>query len=353
MKIRALKFSLIVAVMAIVASCQEGSKNQGTKQTDTLQAQVDTMAQAVKPDTIAKPDTTVTAETDTATLMRRYEQEGTSKQHAGENNPGRKVVYLTFDDGPSNNTPKILDILKQNGVHATFFVIGHDKHSLDLITREHEEGHAIGAHSFTHNYNIYTSLETYFDDLEKIEQVIEEKTGSRTSIIRFPGGSSNTVFYKYSHDPLFMVRLTQAVKDRGYQYVDWNLSSSDASAAKVPTSTIISQACRAKGDDICLLMHDTYGKTTTVEALPSIIKFFQEKGYEFGTLTDKSYVCHHGIRPYGSKGGKSRSKKDTSAKQKQESTPDVKQEPNHEQAPQPATTPAHESQTEPATTASL
>ena len=204
-----------------------------------------------------------------------------------------KVIYLTFDDGPSSNTPKILDILKQENVKATFFVTGHHESYVHLIKREFDEGHAIGAHTFSHRYEIYTSMETYFKDLEKIQQIIQKYTGSRTRLIRFPGGSSNTAYRHYNSDPDFMRRLCGEVRYRGYQYIDWNLSSKDSSSSYVPASTIVTMACRDYAPDICLLMHDTFGKESTVEALRAIIKYYKEQGYRFGTLDVSSPGYHH------------------------------------------------------------
>ncbi|MEE3309676.1 polysaccharide deacetylase family protein, partial [Sharpea azabuensis] len=106
---------------------------------------------------------------------------------------GKKVVYLTFDDGPSPKTAQVLDILKNNGVHATFFVTGIDQKSASLMKRAVDEGNAIGAHTYTHDYKyVYSSEKNYFDDLNKILNHIKEVTGKETKIIRFPGGSSNT-----------------------------------------------------------------------------------------------------------------------------------------------------------------
>lgn len=218
-----------------------------------------------------------------------------SSESAAVSQPSQtdKVIYLTFDDGPSNNTPKVLDILKQENVKATFFVTGHHENYVHLIKREFDEGHAIGAHTFSHKYSIYTSQETYFNDLEKLQKVIVKYTGSRTNLIRFPGGSSNTAYRSYTEAPDFMYRLCQEVRRRGYQYFDWNLSSKDSSKGFVPTSTIVAKACRGEASDICLLMHDSFGKETTVKALPAIIKYYKEKGYRFGTLDTNSSGYHH------------------------------------------------------------
>ncbi len=204
-----------------------------------------------------------------------------------------KVIYLTFDDGPSSNTPKVLDILREENVKATFFVTGHHKNFVHLIKREFEEGHTIGAHTFSHKYEIYTSQETYFNDLERLQKVIEKYTGSRTNLIRLPGGSSNTIHLRYSNDPNFMNNLCKELRHRGYQYIDWNLSAKDASSGYIHTSTIVEKACRGNKKSICLLMHDSFGKETTVEALPTIIQHYKQEGYRFGTLDVSSSGYHH------------------------------------------------------------
>ena len=210
--------------------------------------------------------------------------------------PHDRIVYLTFDDGPSENTLKILDILREKGVKATFFVVGHNKNYLHCIRRAEQEGHAIAAHTYTHDFSkVYRSVDDYFADLERIEEVIEQQTGHRTNIIRFPGGSSNTVNRRFHKgDPGFMDRLKAEVLRRGYQYVDWNVCSDDATAATVPVARILKSACKDKYAEACVLMHDTRAKTTTVQALPAIIDYYRSKGYSFGTITSPSYVCHHG-----------------------------------------------------------
>lgn len=213
-------------------------------------------------------------------------------------NPKHKVIYLTFDDGPSNLTGKVLEILRENEVHATFFVTGNHQSYTKYMRQAFKEGNAIAAHTYCHDYSIYKSFDTFFDDLDKIEAVIEKEIGQRTPIIRFPGGSSNHVFAKYNSDPEFMMKLTDEVQKRGYQYFDWNLSNHDASANLVDVETIKAKACRASQNEIYLLMHDSPAKTTTVEALPTIIQYFKEKGYEFATIQSTGAICHHDISPF-------------------------------------------------------
>ena len=208
--------------------------------------------------------------------------------------PNHKIIYLTFDDGPSVNTPKILQILRENNVHATFFITAQWPQCLPYITQAYKEGNAIAAHSYTHNFDIYKSEKAYFDDLEKIEQVIEKYTGHRTPLIRFPGGSSNKVSKKrFGHN--IMPTLMKKVMWRGYQFIDWNIDSEDARSNHVPVATLVRNACHDYHPRLCLLMHDAGGKGTTVEALPYIISYFKSKGYDFGTITSPAFYCHHNL----------------------------------------------------------
>lgn len=217
------------------------------------------------------------------------------------NNPKHKIIYLTFDDGPSSTTGKILKILKENDVHATFFVTAQDRNNLHYIKQAYEDGHAIAAHTYSHNFAIYKSFETYFADLDKINDIIEKQTGHRTQIIRFPGGSSNHVFASYNEDPYFMINLAKEVQNRGYQYVDWNADSRDASCVHPTEQLVTRSACRARAPQLCLLMHDVPAKQGTVAALPAIINYFKEQGYEFGTITSTGYICHHSPGPFSHK----------------------------------------------------
>ncbi len=209
--------------------------------------------------------------------------------------PKEKIIYLTFDDGPSPNTPHILKILRDNGVKATFFVTAQWPKSLPYMTQAARDGNVVAAHSYSHNFKIYSSLDAYFADLERIEQEIEKYTGQRTRIVRFPGGSSNHVYRRYHPgNRQWIDTLKAALLKRGYQYVDWSLDSKDADGNHVPVTTLVSSACHTYHPQMCLLMHDAAAKKTTVEALPAIIKYFKAQGYKFGTIKSTDYVCHHG-----------------------------------------------------------
>lgn len=206
-----------------------------------------------------------------------------------------KVCYLTFDDGPSDNTLKILKILDRYGVKATFFVMNSDKAA--YLKNIHDAGHTIGLHTYSHVYSsVYKSVDAYFADLQKISNVVEKHTGVKSFVIRFPGGSSNSVSKKYCNG--IMSNLSKRVQEKGYSYFDWNVSSEDASGNRVSYTRIRDSVLNgANGkNNICVLMHDSSAKTTTVDALPYIIEGLSKKGFRFEALTkDTTPTFRHGI----------------------------------------------------------
>lgn len=204
-------------------------------------------------------------------------------------------AYLTFDDGPSKNTPKILDILDKYNVKATFFVI-YSKDYTSTYKEIVERGHTLALHSYTHEYSkIYKSQTAYFDDLDKLNEYVNGLTGVSPKIIRFPGGSSNTVSRKYCSG--IMTTLTKEVENRGYKYFDWNVDSGDADGNTVPADTLVKNVKARLGSypHACILMHDAHAKTTTVEALPRIIEYLQSCGYEILPLTEDTPPIHHTV----------------------------------------------------------
>lgn len=205
-----------------------------------------------------------------------------------------KIVYLTFDDGPSENTKKIIDILDKYDAKATFFVTGNNKKCNKYIKEAYEKGHTIGLHTYSHDYKeVYSSMDAYFDDLNKIGQMVKEQIGFVPKYIRFPGGSSNTKSASYCKG--LMTTLVSEVQNRGYQYYDWNADSTDAAGNNRPVSVIVKNATQSKAKNINLLMHDTAAKSTTVEALPKIIEHYQKLGYTFKGIDDTSFTPHHGV----------------------------------------------------------
>lgn len=211
-------------------------------------------------------------------------------------NDGRgKVIYLTFDDGPSSSiTPYLLDILKEEGVKATFFVINHDDSLNYLIKREYDEGHVVALHSFTHSYSyVYSSEQNYFDDLNAIREKVHNITGIYSNLIRFPGGSSNTVSRNYNTG--IMSRLVGQVSDSGYTYFDWNVSSGDAGGSDTEDEVYRSVVDNLIYKSNVVLMHDYEGNYKTLNAIRAIIHYGKQNGYEFDTLDGNSYPAHHGV----------------------------------------------------------
>ena len=207
---------------------------------------------------------------------------------------GAKIIYLTFDDGPSANTAKILDILKEYNVKATFFVIKNETYS-SYYKRIIDEGHSIALHSYTHEYSkVYASTEAYFNDLNSISDYVYEKTGVRTRMIRFPGGSSNTVSRSYCSG--IMSRLAGLTAEKGYVYFDWNAANDDATGRVLSVDEIRSAANSYGGrSPLVMLMHDAPDKYKTVQALPGIIEYYRSLGYYFLPLNEGSPTAHHGI----------------------------------------------------------
>lgn len=191
---------------------------------------------------------------------------------------GQKIIYLTFDDGPSDRvTPKILDVLKKENVPATFFVVGvQAEKRRDVLKRIYDEGHSIGVHSYSHRYNeIYSSASVLLKDIEKCNEVICSVTGSFTDLYRFPGGS-------FSVAP----ELKEAVKSQGYRCVDWNASFRDSELRDMTAGKLYTAALNtvSNPDRIVMLAHDTTDKSATVEALKEVIRHFKKQGYKFGKL---------------------------------------------------------------------
>ena len=215
-------------------------------------------------------------------------QEMKDKQPAIQNAEKKnKIAYLTFDDGPSDNTVKILDFLKANNIKATFFVLGKENED-EVYKRIVAEGHTLAIHSNTHQYSqIYTSAHAFMTDINTLSSKLEKITGVKPTILRFPGGSNNTVSHRYGGNDI-MERVIKMVKDAGYTYYDWNVDSSDASANKQSKNVIVNSVLQgAKGKEhAVILMHDAAPKTTTVEALPQIVEGLKEQGFVFRAITE-------------------------------------------------------------------
>ncbi|NTU24357.1 DUF1343 domain-containing protein [Brevibacillus sp. HB1.2] len=205
-----------------------------------------------------------------------------------------KIAYLTFDDGPSSVTPRVLDTLKTHQVKATFFIVGREVAGHEaILKRIVAEGHALGGHSYSHNYQlVYKNMESFFADLEKGSQMIEKATGVKPAVFRYPGGSTNTVSLKYQDPKRYnkqhtvMHAIKAEAQQRGYSFIDWNVTNGDARSNKytaAQTLANIKQQVKSQ-KEIVVLMHDSSTKSPTAEALPEIISYLKEKGYRFEVI---------------------------------------------------------------------
>lgn len=224
-------------------------------------------------------------EADRLAEIERRKAEEEARKIEEEKEKNRKVAYLTFDDGPSKVvTPQILDILNEYNIKATFFVIGKMADSYpEILVRTRDEGHAIGNHTYSHNYDyIYKSQYNFIEDIRRAEEAFKRVLGEEfeTSIIRFPGGS-------YGNNKS---KIRKAVVDAGYKYFDWNSLNGDAEGILLSKDQLITRfKGTVKGNkELIILMHDTDAKTTTVDALRDILDYLIVNGYEFRVL-DENY----------------------------------------------------------------
>lgn len=220
-----------------------------------------------------------------------------SQKQSSSSSESKKVAYLTFDDGVSKYTNEILDILARYNVKATFFP-NWKGNSDEKYKRIYDEGHAIGNHTYSHEYaDVYTSRDGFISEVTRLNEKIRQATGYTPVIFRFPGGSNNTVHRNYNKD--IMQQAISVLSDLGMQYYDWNVNSGDADSSKgASKETILSNVlARTTMDRAVILMHDTNTKGTTVAALPEIIEGLISKGYSFGTLLDPDAPVIQSLKP--------------------------------------------------------
>lgn len=200
-------------------------------------------------------------------------------------------VYLTFDDGPSANTDRILDILDDYNVKATFFVVGQDIETYGpKYKRIVDEGHTIGMHSYSHKYSeIYSSSDAFVNDYQRIHQLIFDTTGVDSKFYRFPGGSSNSLCNTS------MSVFVDYLNSQNVKYYDWNVDVGDATPAAFSSDEIVDNVMKnvVKYKTSVILMHDASNKDATVEALPNLIEALQQSGAMILPITDETTVIHH------------------------------------------------------------
>ena len=202
-----------------------------------------------------------------------------------------KTAYLSFDDGPSNCTEDILNILKVQDVKATFFVTGTASPGhMYLYRKMVKDGHSLGLHSYSHNYSkIYRSTDSFFQDIHHLEKFLEKEVGESPKILRFPGGSNNYVAKQYAGTDLMEQLKTEVVK-RGYKFYDWNCDANDGLNPPIPEKKLLKLIMDGVGekDTLYILLHDFNGNTTIVDGLPEIIRRLKHKGYEFKIMDEST-----------------------------------------------------------------
>ncbi|MCR5824975.1 MAG: polysaccharide deacetylase family protein [Oscillospiraceae bacterium] len=194
------------------------------------------------------------------------------------------AIYLTFDDGPSERTDEILDTLAEKGVHATFFVVGQsDPDNLERMQRIVAEGHTIGMHSYTHDYNkVYASVEGFLEEFYRCFCQIRDVTGVTPTVFRCPGGSIN------GYDGGFYQEILSEMIRRGFVPYDWNVSSEDAATNRtLPVETLVDNVVRNSTGKFrsIVLFHDSASKTTSAQAIGPVIDQLRANGYTFERIT--------------------------------------------------------------------
>ena len=278
-KVIMLSASILVAIVIIVGTiCMISANNKKQKEQEEYRAEVQRIREEEE---IKRQQEEAKKEEERQAKLPKLTQEGVENM---ENIyfADRRRVFLTFDDGPSSNTGPILDILQQEGVKATFFELGTRVEAQpDMVKRAYDEGHYIASHGYSHVYSqIYSSARTVLDEYNQCVQAIRNAIGEseyEPHLFRFPGG--------FPGGPYTAVK-TQAreiLLENGILNIDWNALSGDAEGNNFPVETLMARTNETVGskNNVVLLMHDSQAKTTTVEALPQIIAYFRDRGYEF------------------------------------------------------------------------
>ncbi|EOU2033091.1 polysaccharide deacetylase family protein [Clostridium perfringens] len=208
-----------------------------------------------------------------------------------------KYVFLTFDDGPSNSTEKILNILKDKDVHGTFFVLGSsiekDSKRQEYLKEELKSGNAIANHSYSHDFKkLYPGnklkIDSFMDEFNKTNDIMQSILGGEfdCKVLRMPGGYGTRKYYK---DPS-LKEFDDTLQENGIINVDWNALDGDAEGKPYSTEEMLNYVKKtSKGKNhVVILMHDAAGKEKTVEILPQIIDYYKNEGYDFKVIKNTS-----------------------------------------------------------------
>lgn len=215
-------------------------------------------------------------------------------ENKGEHD-GKKIAFLTFDDGPSITvTPQILDVLKNYNIKATFCLVGQSinssEKSRDIVRRTFEEGHTLANHTYSHNLrNLYPgnkiNVEYFMEEIDETNAAIKNVVGQgfNTRVLRMPGGYMSREHYK---DPN-LAEFNTKLKEKDMYSIDWNAYDFDSEGYRKNAAQLLNEVKKSVGtkEKVVILMHDTYGKEETAEALPQIIEYLKDQGYEFRTIS--------------------------------------------------------------------
>jgi peptidoglycan-N-acetylglucosamine deacetylase len=198
------------------------------------------------------------------------------------NGEEEKIIYLTFDDGPSYViTNRILDILMEKEIKATFFVVGSKIEGReDILKRINKDGHTLGLHTYSHIYKeVYSSQDKFIKEMEDTGEEIKRVLGFAPKAIRFPGGSK----------PYLNDSLLEKLREKEFKIYDWNASLSDGLSYNIPTGRLVKEAHKVIGGSnskVFLLLHCDQTNKATAKALPIIIDYYKNLGYQFKTITE-------------------------------------------------------------------
>ena len=215
------------------------------------------------------------------------EKKAEDKRREGEKEESsNKVAYLSFDDGPSENTEKILATLKEKEAVATFFLVGKEitPQREETVKKILQQGSAIGVHTYCHKQNIlYSNRENFFQDFEQTEKIIERVTGKKPDLYRFPWGSCNRYVSSYVDE------WHEELNRKGIKCFDWNVSGEDSVGRNVPGEVIFKNVKKdlTKHQQPIILLHDSATMDNTAAELGRIIDYIRGEGYSFSTLEER------------------------------------------------------------------
>ncbi len=218
--------------------------------------------------------------------------QASAQKEPEEEAKGKKVAYLTFDDGPSELTEEYLDILERHQAKATFFLIGQQIQGdmKKVVRREIREGHEIGIHTYNHESGkIYASADAYYRDVCQVKKILKNKFQYDPALWRFPWGSANCYICHYKQD------IIGRLQKENMDYADWNVSAEDSVGSPTPDSILanIRKDC-FRVEEPVILMHDSNSNRATLETLEAVIEMLEQEGYCFATLSERKKSCHFG-----------------------------------------------------------